>query len=279
MFGKTKRHALVAGGLVVFALSGCQFKNETGHSQVLATVNGEEITFGEVDQYMQKHPLSLTNASDARRAAIDAVIDQHLAETAAKQDGFDARAPVMLDMLYARKMALLDDWGQHLAENAGQPSIEQLRAWYDAHPWLYANRQAWHVARWILRGDSARQQQLARMLSNFSVLDENAARLIKIQWPDMTRVVDVVEPDMLTEARAQALSKMKPWDVLPVHQDSGEIEFWVLESADSQPLGFDDAQALVEHDYALAAQDRSLHHEMADLRATAKIVYLDQPAQ
>ena len=260
-------------GLLVI-LSGCQLKNETGHSQVLATVNGEEITFAEVDQYLHQHPeLAGSSAGDAERVAIDAVIDQHLGQEAARQAGIDRLPSVMLDLLDARKSTLLKDYGRQLAASAHPPDLSALQAWYQAHPLWYADRRAYHVSRWVLQGDPYHQQLWLQGLARYSVLDDAASGWLARQQASFSRVPDVIEPESLPADRLARLAASRLWSAFVARQDDQFLEIWVLESVDPQPLDFAAARALVAQDMSRDAPMAALQQREAALRKTARIVY------
>ncbi len=260
-------------GLLVM-VSGCQPKNETGHSQVLATVNGEEITFAEVDQYLHRHPeLTDSPATDAERAAVDAVIDQHLGQDAAREAGVDRLPSVMLDLMDARKTTLLEDYGRQLAAAAPPPDLTALQGWYQSHPLLYADRRAYHVSRWILQGDAYHQQLWLQGLSRYSVLDDAAASWLAVQHADFSRVSEIMEPESLSADRLARLAASRPWSAFVASQDARFLEIWVLESTDAQPLDFAAARVLVAQDMLRDAGMRALQKREAALRKTARIAY------
>ena len=270
-----RRLGLVGVLGVLAIVSGCQLKNESGHSQVLATVNGEEITNTEVAQYVHEHP-EQTSQDVENRVAIDAVIDQRLGQDAARQAGVDRQPSVMLDLLDARKMALLEAYGRELAAAAQPPSLANMQTWYQDHPLWYAQRCAYHVSRWIMQGDPLHQRLWLQGLSQYSVLDDAAANWLVSQKAPFSRIAEILEPDRLSADQLARLSVARPWSGFVVSQNDRFVEILVLESVDPQPLAWPSAAALVAQDMAHAAGQRALQAREAILRRSAKIVYQER---
>lgn len=128
---------------------GCDSHGATPKTtQVVARVNGDEITYSEVNHGLRETGRGGPDAAapQARRFApqvLEGLIDEELLVQAARQDRLD-RDPDILDGLEAaRRKVLAKAYTDKLGENVAAPSTAAIHAYFTAHPMLFADRRVY----------------------------------------------------------------------------------------------------------------------------------------
>lgn len=262
--------------LIVLLLSGCKLGNESAHSQVLATVNAEEITVNEVDQYLQNHTFDTSNVQSAQQQAIDAVIDQHLLQNAARAAKIDRQPDVMLDLLQARKETLIKDYADALTPaTAPAPTQQQIVDRYQTNPLLYGDRRLYWVKQWMVQADTQRQQYLLQRMKQAHNTTELEQIVTTSGYP-YSVIESAFEPISLTTKQLNTLANMQQGGVFIQPANPDALTFWELERIDSQPLSLHDAQLEIAHQLNQQKGQTQMQRKLAQLRSQAKIVYFSK---
>lgn len=133
-------HRVSKLSLVLLLLSGCQQSDEMSASQVVATVNGEQLTMPQLQAEMTKLSASTKNADTAKKVLTNLIDRQLLAQEAVKlnldrtpevtQAIESSKAQIYAQAYMAKKMA-------KLPEISDEAASEFLRA----HPEMFEQRK------------------------------------------------------------------------------------------------------------------------------------------
>ena len=159
-------------GLGALTLASCQQPSAEG--QVVAVVNGEEITFPELAQEARARGLVIGNDQAARNRLLDEIIDRKLLVQAAVERKLD-RSPTHLlaarranELLLAQALSAPDG-------RADEPSPRQVAEFIRSNPWAFERRTLISVDR--ISFAEQRNAELNAALGASSSLDE-VARLL-----------------------------------------------------------------------------------------------------
>ncbi len=261
--------------LLPFLLAACNPKEEPGKYQVMAKVNGKEITVPEVNQYIDQMKSYRGSKTQIRRNAVNAVIDQHLLIAAAKNEGLDKNPVVMQMLLLSQKQALIKAYLDEQFKTLPPPSSAEISGYYQNHPLLFADRTLYVVNYYDIEADIEQQQKLLSQLeaSNNSTEFFNALSHANITY-DQRQTVKI--PEDMSDIELKALAKMPIDGALVVSQTRKDMELLLLISKIPAPIPLNRAQLKITALLNAEEQARAKEAIIQKLRAHAKIQYLDQ---
>ena len=273
---KVQRYArLVLYCLLPVMLAGCNPKAEPGKYQVMAKVNGKEVTVPEVNQYIDQMKSYRGSKTQLRRNAVNAVIDQHLLIAAAKKEGLDKNPVVMQTLLLSQKQALINAYLDEQFKTLPVPGSAAISSYYQSHPLLFADRTLYVVNHYDIDIDMEQQQKLLLQLeaSKNSTEFFNALSQTNINY-DQWQTVKI--PEDMSDIELSALSKMPIDGALVVSQTRKGMELLVLVSKIPAPIPLNRTQLKITALLNVEEENRTKEAIIQKLRAHAQIQYLDQ---
>ncbi|MXP28654.1 peptidyl-prolyl cis-trans isomerase, EpsD family [Porphyrobacter algicida] len=125
------------------ALTGCDSKPE---GQVVAVVNGQEITTQEVNGELQNAPkLEGDEGKKIQNMALDRVVDRQLLADVAKKDGIESSPEYVLRKKKMDEGLLVQMLGEKLARDLKQPSAQDIQNVINSNPQAFADRTVFLV--------------------------------------------------------------------------------------------------------------------------------------
>ncbi|MEM9085913.1 MAG: EpsD family peptidyl-prolyl cis-trans isomerase [Pseudomonadota bacterium] len=158
MHHSTARVAFI--GMASLALYAC---NSEPTGQVLAVVNGEEITQAELNAEIDSLPsVPNSDAETVRRQILQRIIDRRLMAQLAKEEALDREPEFIMRERRLREEALVQYFSQKQAETIRIPSGEEVQLYLDENPGKYKERTAYLVDQIVFAfpGDSGVFQAL-----------------------------------------------------------------------------------------------------------------------
>jgi len=137
----TARKAVLATALL--SLLAC---NGEPTGQVLAVVNGEEITQAELNAEIAELPSTMGGNKEAiRRQILQQIIDRRLMSQLAKEEGFDRDPAFLTRERRLREELLVQMYGQKQAETVRIPDAAAVRQFLADNPGKFSERASYMV--------------------------------------------------------------------------------------------------------------------------------------
>ncbi|WP_406851206.1 EpsD family peptidyl-prolyl cis-trans isomerase [Herbaspirillum huttiense] len=169
--------ALVSAMLLV-ALAACgEKKAASGSSQVVAIVDGQEITIHQVNNELAK-----TGGRQVTKQLLDGLVARQLMINAAKKDKLDDDPAVLADMERARNLVLAQSYVASKLKAPVRPSDQEIEDFYRKNPDWFAQRKQYEFAQLIIAGTSLTPELSALMDQPGKRLDD------VVGWLDSHRV-------------------------------------------------------------------------------------------
>src|SRR3954470_11840255 len=135
---------------LVVALGGCDFikKHTSGapKGQVVATVDGQEITMQELQAEMGGNAPQDPNAAKAvQLAVLQRIVARDVLAKAAKDQKLDQSPQFALQMLRSKSTMLAQMLERKMATEVPPPSREDAEHFISEHPTMFAQRQMYVV--------------------------------------------------------------------------------------------------------------------------------------
>lgn len=137
--------ALVSA-MLLMALAACSEKKaSSGSSQVVANVDGQEITIHQVNNELAK-----TGGTQVTKQLLDGLVARQLLVNAAKKDKLDIDPAVLADMERARNLVLAQSYVASKVKAPARPLEQDIEDLYRKNPDWFAQRRQYEFSQLII---------------------------------------------------------------------------------------------------------------------------------
>jgi len=134
----TKISRMGAGLLALAMLAGC---DKAPEGQVVAVVNGEEITMQELNAELGNVDLPQGAAQDEmRNMALDNVVNRRLLAEVAREAGIDSSPEYVVRRRQLEEALLVQMFAQQTARDLKQPTAAEINQFVTSNPQMFGNR-------------------------------------------------------------------------------------------------------------------------------------------
>lgn len=271
--------------LLAALLAGCSPGGGSAPTtQVAARVNDREITVHQIGYLMASaEPTGLGHAAAAPAPAplreeqrvLEQLIDQELLVQAALAQKADRNPDVLAELEAARRAVLARSYLQGLDAAAAAPSEDDIRAYFDAHPALFAERRVYTLRELVLTPApgvpaAAQEERLRAVWSGarrWEALVAAAQESGAARWSEVTRMAAA---EQLPLDQVDALQALAPGELRFLHDGERLVVQQVLHAV-HEPMGSEPAHRMIEGYLREQSRLRSEQAELARLRGLARI--------
>lgn len=126
-------------------LGGCGDEDKKPATQVIAKVNKEEISVHQLNAVLARTPnIQPEQAKVAGRQILEKLIDQEVLVQQALEGKLDREPKTVQAIENARREILARAYLEKLSATVPKPSSEDIKAYYDKHPELFAERRIYN---------------------------------------------------------------------------------------------------------------------------------------
>lgn len=258
--------------LAAASLAGCsRFEEKPAATQVVARVNGHEITVHQVNDVLARQNISGDQAPAVKRQILDRLIDQELAKQQAMEKQLDRTPGTVRAMEAAKNEVLARAYLEQIAATQRRPTPAEIKKYYAEHPELFAQRRLYSleelsvpqktIAPAALREQARQAKDLAELTSLLSAQKATAV---------VNRAVRAAE--QLPLAWLGAMQQMKDGDV-QVFEGAEQISVVRLVASRSAPVEEATAAPRIEQFLFNRALNKAVEAEVKDLRGKSNIEY------
>ncbi len=191
--------------LACIALSGCGMfgGDKAPEGQVVATVNGEEITVTELNRELAgAASANPTERKAAEQAALESIITRKLVAQASKEQKLDKTPIFAQQALQAKEAMLVGAMQRKIASTVVAPTRAEGEKYVADHPNMFANRRVMVVDQIVV---GAFKPELMKEFEPMTTLEQIEAVLIRenLDFQRTTTVLDTLNaPEDLTKTLA-----------------------------------------------------------------------------
>lgn len=267
-------HNVRLGFMVLFSavlLSACGHKE--GGTQVVAKVNGDEITVYQLNYAMARlGNIPKEKQDEAAKQVLKGLVDQQLLVKLALDKKLERNPNVLQAIEASRRQILAQAALEQLVQPLStKPSDAEIHDYYVKSPELFANRHIYKFAEISIDGTD-KIDQIKQLLSGTKSLDEFAAKLHKENIPFKAQTV-VKAAEELPIALLPKFAKMAKNEVVivPVGDNLSILQ---MQDSKEQPVTEEQAKSLIGK-YLVEQQRKTLiESELKKMQDAAKIEYL-----
>jgi EpsD family peptidyl-prolyl cis-trans isomerase len=262
------------------ALAACGAPGSGKGSQVVATVNGEEITVLQLNRVLERSGVREVTP-DVRKHAIDSLTAEELLVQAARKAKIDRDTAFVQSLENARRQLLAQIFAERMVYPKSVVTATEIADYYNREPLLFANRRKFRLTTFRAAGADLTPQVSAALQQVKSVDDVRGildARGIKYE----TQLASVA-PEQLPVEELPAFSKASVGDLFINPDKDGSVMLMsVTAIEDDVPLTLERARPMIEEFLRNSRNRQATDEYLARARASAEIVYTsaaDAPAK
>lgn len=234
-----KRLLLLAAPL---ALVACGDKSEAPTGQVVATVNGEEITTTDLDSEL--NGATAPNAEGQKqlqRMALENIINRTILAQAAEEEGLAKGPEFAVIERKARQSALVELLQRNLGKSLPQPAAEEVDNFVQENPSLFANRRIFVVDQIVVPQVN---QEIIKALQPVKTLAEAQAVLQRFNI-DGNETVGVIDSLTIPPQAAAQIASLPPEEVFIIPAN-GAIRINHVRSSQTDPISGEQAKQIAK---------------------------------
>ncbi len=276
----TSRARIGAAALAAVAatlLAACGQKSDVAPgdagSEVVAKVNGDELTAGQLTIALQKQRGMRPDAGDAAsKDTLDQLINEQIVAQKAVTAKLDKDPKVIAQIEAARRDILARRFLEAAAETTGKPAGDAVQKFYDSRPALFAQRKVYTLQRIDIQAPEDRRTEVDAHVQSLKTSAE-LTDWLKAQKLAFTTKQEQDASEQLPPNVLDKLASMKDGESMVVPAQSGVAALTLVSSA-SAPKTLADARPAIEQYLGNQGRREFLVNLQKTIRDGAKVEYL-----
>jgi EpsD family peptidyl-prolyl cis-trans isomerase len=268
--------SILCSGALLLAGCGKSSTPSASNSQVLARVNGDEISVHQINTVLTKLPASSPgSAEQMRKNVLDKVIEQQLIYQKAIAKNLDRNPDVAMTLDAAKREIVARAYLDQIASSLPKPSDSEVAKYFASNPDLFSKRRIYAMQEIQVEPKAGIAEELQSYVESGHSMDEIIAWLktkgVGFQPSMGQRPAEQIPLDLLPKIAALPEGKVA---VL-----QGEQNLVVVKVISAQPAPLDEPTARPRIQMFLANQIamKAIGDEINRLKSDAKIEYAAQP--
>ncbi len=257
--------------VLVQALAACGSSNNGKGSQVIATVNGEEITVLQLNRVLERGGVREVTP-EVRKHAIESLTSEELLVQAALKAKIDRDTAFVQSLENARRQLLAQIFAERMVYPKSVVTANEVSDYYNREPLLFANRRKFRLTTFraasadLTPPVSAALQQVKSVDDVRGILD---SRGIKYE----TQLASIA-PEQLPVEELPAFTKASVGDLfINPGKDGSVLLMSVTAIEDDVPLTLERARPMIEEFLRNSRNREATDAYLSRARASAEIVY------
>ena len=253
-------------------LSGCGSKEAAGPSQVVANVNGEEITELQVNQALERQDnLKPDQLEFLSRKVVAALVQQEVVLRKARELKIDREQRVVQNIEALKREAVSRAYLERIAEGAAKPSPKDVQEYFDANPALFKQRRIYTFQEVSVQAADAQKAEIETQISTLKSPAELESFLKSKQIPTRSERTTAAAEN-LPLPLLQRIAVLKPGQglILPA---VGGLRVLLLLSVQESPTTEEQARPAITTYLMNQNKRKAVDMELVSLRTTTKVQY------
>lgn len=249
-----------------------QAASKKSDSQVVAIVNGDEITIHQVNNQMaQMGPLDKAQAKTASKQVLAALVEQQLLKQQALNSKLDIDPRVQQAIEASKDQFLAQAYLEQLMQKAPKPSSSEIDTFYKSHPELFENRRIFRLQELVVDVSKDKSAEAETNLKSLKDINQ-IVKWIKDNNYVFTVNSNVKAAEQLPTALLVKLQALKDGEVLQV-PTGNTLNVIQIAASQISPITRTKATPIIEQ-YFLNQNKKTLaKKEMITLNEKAKIEF------
>jgi len=268
-----KKIALIVPALML-VMAGCSKHDgaSKGGSQVVAKVNGSEITVHQLNFALSKlGKLDESQAKAASEKVLQQMVDLELLKQKSVDEKLD-RDPNVLQVLEATKQQVLAQaYMQKVASKQAAPSEDDIKKFYDTHPELFSERNVYVIQEFAVKDGNEHASAIEAGI-NAAKTGDDIAKWLKDNNYMFSANASRKAAEQLPLELLKKMNTLKTGDTLIVKSPQALVLLF-LAQVDRQPVDLEKAKPVIQQFLVNSNQQTVIKNEVATLRKEAKVEF------
>lgn len=261
--------SLVVCGIL---LAGCGDDGEKkAPSQVLAKVNGKEITVLQLNYLLAQQPKA---DNETKQKLLDSLIEQELMVQKAEELKLDRSPEVLQSVEFAKKQMLAQAAIQSLVGKRVEPSTTDVDKYYNEHPNLFANRQIYDVAVFLLKASD--MTNAANVAIETSATSQQTQQILEKEGIKFKQTEAKRSAEQIPAVVLDKLVMINIGDIVKVPDENNNIMLMQLIARTPQPISKADAEQPIKQLLLNDQMQNKAQNQLKSIKDAAKIEYLQR---
>ena len=277
MSSRARIGAVALAAMAVTLLAGCGQKKDVapadaGGSEVVAKVNGDDVTASQLTIALQKQRGMRPDAGDAAsKVVLDQLIDEQIVAQKAVTAKLDKDPKVVAQIEAARRDILARRFIESAAETASKPADDAVQKFYDGRPALFAQRKMYTLQRVDIQAPDTRRSEIGAKVATFKTPAE-LTDWLKSQKLVFTTKQEQDASEQLPPVVLEKLATMTAGQSMVVPSQFGVSAITLVSSA-AAPKALADARPAIEQFLANQGRREVIMNLQKTIRDGAKVEY------
>jgi EpsD family peptidyl-prolyl cis-trans isomerase len=278
MSSRARVGAVALAAMAAVVLCGCGQKKDAAPTDgagtdVIAKVNGEELSAGQLTLALQKQRGMRPDAGDAAsKQVLDDLINEQIVAQKAVTTKLDKDPKVIAQIEAARRDILARRFIEAAAETTGKPTDEAVQKFYDGRPALFGQRKVYTLQRLDIQAPDERRTEVDAHVQSLKT-PAQLADWLKSQKLTFTSKQEQDASEQLPQAVLDKLATLKDGESTVVPSQFGVSALTLISSA-SAPKSLADAKPAIEQYLANQGRREMIMNLQKTIRDGAKVEYL-----
>lgn len=261
-----------AGLALTVAVSACNDETKKPLTQVAARVNGQEVSIHQINAVLAREGVPGADSKEVSRQVLERLIDQQALINRAVESGLDREPDVVLQLDMARRQILSQAYLDKILSGLNKPSDADIRAYYAAHPALFAQRRIFDLQEVRVPSAPKLREALVRRASEGGTIDELvdyvADHGMSYKLVESVRTAEQIPLDQLP-----ALARLRDKDT-GFFDNQTSYSLVRVRSSRLAPVSEAEARPAIEAFLLNLKKQRVVAEEVRKLRAKSNIEYM-----
>ncbi len=258
-------------------LSGCggdTASDDKSATQVVAKVNGEEVTIHQLNQLLSRVrvPEGEYSKEEIEKKALDSLIEKTLVLQAAKSVKLDREPAVLSALEEAKNKVLIDRYVQRTLESVAKPTDEQIQRFYDDFPELFADRKMYVFTKLAISADAEQVERLIDEVKQGRTIDQIVTQLEQ-QEIKYKKMSEAKGEGKLANPILHFLSALQAGDIGYLKMNDGLLVIELHKLLD-QSVALEDAKNVIAQQLWRDERKKASKKLVDSLKETAEIEYV-----
>ena len=260
---------IVTGATMALILASTAACKREATGQVVAVVNGDEVTLQEVNAEIGGNLPANVDKKAIQAEALKRVVERRLLAQAAKEDEIDKTSDYLVRSSRMNDALLVQLLGEKIAQGVKMPGPAEVSKFMAERPLVFAGRKIYSVDR--IRFPQQKDPALVKSLESLHSLNEIAAKLdsMGIRYVRGTSQFDTARTPKEMVEKVVALPAGEPF----VTVEPGGVNVGVITGSAAAPLAGPDANPIAVQLMRREALEKALRDRLTAAERAAKIEY------
>lgn len=266
--------AIAASLFITLGLVGCEKKDAIA-TQVVAKVDGEEISVHQINQVLAKTPgITKENLTLAKQGILSGLVDQQIAINLALSKKLDRTPEVVAALESAKREILARAALESITSALPKPTDDEVSKYFASNPALFSERKIFNLRELALGKANVNLEQLRGVVASGKSL-EDIAEWLKTQNIEYSPSSGTRSAEQIPLEILPMLAKAKDGQVILVEASQGLIVTQIVSTRQS-PVAEEQAAPRIKTFLFNSQSAEVLKGERAKMKSRAKIEFMGE---